>query len=357
MGGWWLLALAGAGCGRIAFDPSETLGDATSGDGDSPTNVNMAFVTSTDIVPSMLGGQAGADAVCMQRAAAAGLPPNTYVAWISTSTIDMRTRLGSARGWVRPDGMPFADTQSSLFAGRVLYPPRVDEHAMDRENVSIPTGTARNGAFHASGGTQCADFTGTGTATFGWSDGGEEVWTEQAPILDCSQPAPLYCFGIDYQTEVRVPAVAGRRAFVTYTGFGATTGLAGADAICAMEATDAGLPGTFLAFLADNGASAASRFSLAGGAWYRVDDVEVTSDLVSAKAPIDLHADGQPVAGLAWTGAVSPTTPGDLGSTCNGWTSSTVTGVTGTVGRSNPSWFGGGPLACNLGPGVYCLQL
>jgi hypothetical protein len=192
--------------------------------------------------------------------------------------------------------------------------------------------------------------------TVGWTDGGTEVWTEQV-FFDCTQSGPLYCFGIDHQTQVTVAPVSGRRAFVSYMGFGATTGLAGADAICELEAMDAGLPGMFRAFLADNGATAASRFTLSGGPWYRVDGVELTSDLVTLRAPIDLHADGVPVAGLAWTGAATPTTAGDAASTCNGWTSTAVTGLTGTVGRSSSAFFGGGAISCALGPGVYCFQL
>jgi hypothetical protein len=351
---WWVVALAGVGCGRLAFDPIGVVDDAEP-DGSGSASVNIAFVTSTNVQPSTLGGQIGADAFCAQRAAAAGLPTNTYVAWLSTSTSDAKTRVGDARGWVRTDGLPFADTLDALLMGRVLYPLRIDENKLDRPNAATLTGTSRDGVFHTSA-SQCADFMGLGTATFGWSDGGTDIWTEQ-PGFDCGEPAPLYCFGIDHQTEVTVAPVTGRRAFVTKTGFGATSGLAGADAICEFEAQDAGLPGTFRALLADNGATAASRFNLAGGPWYRVDGVALTSDLVTLRAPINLHADGVTELGLAWTGAASPITPGDLGSTCNGWTSAAASGVTGTIGRSGPSFFGGGPLSCSLGPGVYCFEL
>lgn len=355
--GWsWVLALVACiGCGRIAFDPTAAADDAVTGDGSGSANVNVAFVTSTDVPPSTLGGLLGADAICEQRAAAAGLPPNTYVAWLSTSTVDAKSRLAGARGWVRTDGLPFADTLDGLLTGGMRYPLRVDENRNDRSNTPTPTGTNRNGVFHAGGTTQCADFTGPGTSTYGWPDGGTAVWTEQQ-FFDCSTPGPLYCFGIDYQSEVTIAPVSGRRAFISYTGFGAMTGLAGADAICASEAMDAGLPGTFLALLADDGATAASRFSLAGGPWYRVDGVELTSDLVTVCAPINLHADGVWVNVLAWTGAASPATPGTMASTCNGWMSSAAMGVTGTIGRSASMFFGGGSISCSLGPGVYCFQ-
>jgi hypothetical protein len=356
MGRWWVLALAGVGCGRIAFDPLAVNGDAgDAGDGNTTANTNIAFITSTDVSPSTLGGQAGADAICAQRALAAGLPPNTYVAWLSTSTVDAKARLASARGWLRTDGLPFADSVDALTTGRLFYPLRLDENQNDRPDVPTPTGTTRTGVFDSRL-SQCADFTGTGMATFGWSDGGTEMWTEE-PAFDCNDSGPLYCFGIDHQRQVTVPPVSGRRAFVTYTGFGANVGIAGADMICANEATSAGLPGTFIALLADVGTTAASRFSVADGPWYRVDGVEVTSDLVTARAALDLHADGVPVTGVAWTGATSATTPGEMASTCNGWLDAGASGRVGTVGRSNDAWFSSGPLSCSLGPGVYCFQL
>jgi len=70
--------------------------------------VNFVFATSTSY-PADFGGLAGADAICNQHAGDAGLP-GTYVAWLSTTTVDARDRLAGARGFVRPDGLPFADT-------------------------------------------------------------------------------------------------------------------------------------------------------------------------------------------------------------------------------------------------------
>ena len=87
------------------------------GNGDGGPSVNIAFVTSTSVQISTLGGHLGADALCAQRAEAGGLPSNTYVAWLSTSTVDAKTRLAGARGWVRPDGLPFADTLESPRGG------------------------------------------------------------------------------------------------------------------------------------------------------------------------------------------------------------------------------------------------
>ena len=51
------------------------------------------------------------------------------------------------------------------------------------------------------------------------------------------------------------------------------SGIAAADALCTSEATAAGLPGTYRAFLATKQASAMSRFDLGGAPWVRVDGV------------------------------------------------------------------------------------
>ena len=73
---------------------------------------NLVFVTSTTYRGD-LGGLQAADARCRERARAANLR-GTFVALLSSSTVDARTRLGTARGWVRTDGRPFADTQDDL---------------------------------------------------------------------------------------------------------------------------------------------------------------------------------------------------------------------------------------------------
>src|SRR5690606_988458 len=75
-------------------------GDPDAGAADAALPTNIVFVTSTQHVAQDLGGLEGADRICADRAAAAGLP-GTYVAWLSTRTVDARDRLAGARGWVR----------------------------------------------------------------------------------------------------------------------------------------------------------------------------------------------------------------------------------------------------------------
>src|ERR1700734_4365982 len=127
-----LLAIALTACFSMPPRPQARGGDAgtdastphdgqLTGDG-ALGEFNIAFVSSA-MYDGDLGGTAGADTACRNLAHASGLP-GTYVAWLGTSTASAVSRLGSARGWVRPDGKPFADRASDLGVGGVFYPPR-----------------------------------------------------------------------------------------------------------------------------------------------------------------------------------------------------------------------------------------
>jgi len=82
-------------------------------------------------------GLAGADSACQARASAASLT-GTYRAWLSTSGtggVNAIARLGTGRGWVRPDGKPFADTTNDISNGHIFCPPRLDEFGHDLGQV------------------------------------------------------------------------------------------------------------------------------------------------------------------------------------------------------------------------------
>jgi hypothetical protein len=118
-----------------------------------PEPPNIVFVTSV-AYDGNLGGLAGADQKCQALAEAAGLPANTYRAWLSTASVNAIARLGAARGWVRVDGKPFADTKADILAGRLFHPIRVDESGNDDNTPSgssVWTGTGSDGAVDRSG--------------------------------------------------------------------------------------------------------------------------------------------------------------------------------------------------------------
>src|SRR5262245_55711495 len=108
----WLVVLVSAGCGRVGFAIGELGGDgptgddapaggddaATGGDGGSGSGANIVFVASS-LTDGGIGGLAQADDICAARAEEAGLA-GTYVAYLSTTSVNAIDRLGSARGWV-----------------------------------------------------------------------------------------------------------------------------------------------------------------------------------------------------------------------------------------------------------------
>jgi len=293
---------------------------------------NAVFVTSTTYQPGALGGLAGADDACQARAAAAGLP-GTYRAWLSTSgagAVDAIARLGSARGWVRPDGKPFVDTTTDLAGGRIMYPPRLDESGNDLGQVFALTATTADGTLHPLT-TTCSDYTDTnasGIFVGGWASAGSGMFTV-FDFRSCSAWGHLYCFGVDQSRALGPTPVAGRRAFVTNAFFTTGGGLGAADALCASEASAASLPGTFLAALATTTASASSRFDTTGAPWVRADGLALTPTAAALfstpymDVAFNVNADGTAWFGNygVWGGASSWSSVGTAASTCDDYTS------------------------------------
>src|SRR4029450_10206134 len=71
---------------------------------------NMSFfVTSSNPKGGNLGGLTGADAVCQSLARAAGAGGKTWHAYLSTSTVDAKTRIGNGP-WYNFKGQPIASS-------------------------------------------------------------------------------------------------------------------------------------------------------------------------------------------------------------------------------------------------------
>ncbi len=331
---------------------------------------NYMFVTQSTH-GSNLGGLAGADTICRTEAAAANLP-GTFVAWLSTADIDARSRVGSARGWYRPDDLPFADTVQSLTVGkRILYPPRLSATGLDLVNAStvrVFTGSDGTGA-SSSNTSQAADWTDDfAIATVGLLTRVGSEWLTETHIAS-GAAAHLYCFGTDFDVPVTVPlpTFATRVAFVSTESFDPATGIAGADARCATLATNASLPGTYKALLATTTASAGSRFDASGPPWRRVDNVvlsstaqEMLAGTPTLLAALNLLASGGILNTEIFSGASSPAVVAPSGNCCSDWS-----GVgTPLVGLSSSSagneYFrrtgAAENLECAAVGAVYCLQ-
>ena len=327
------------------------------------------FVTSTTVVAGHLNGVAGADAECVARATAAGLP-GTYKAWLSDVGANANARVGTG-GWVRTDGRPFTRTLADLKAGVVYYPPRVDENGNDLGPKRITVLTGGTGA-GASFGAQCYSSTTpsytqvTGSAYIGIASAGSFYWAyNQLDSQGCSDQQHLYCFRTDLAAPVTMPTTPGRHIFVSTNAFTPNSGIAGADKQCQDDATAYALPNasTFVAFLATSTTPALKRVNLTGLPWKRTDEVLVVAtpaDLGTGNllAPVDLDAKGVNYSNpQMWTGGVDPVTAGTA--TCNDWKTATA-GLSGQFGYPNatiiPDWFNSGTLTCdNMYGWIMCI--
>jgi len=331
-----------AACGDGFLQAGEECDDGNAIDTDSCRNTctkhyNVAFVSSVTYDLTTLGGVSGADAKCQGLAMAAGLVTGgatKYVAWISDSHTSVASRLGAARGWVRPDMKPFLDDYNTA---TTFYPPEVTE-----KGNHVTDSPSALGGYTVASGAECDDWTPGSTGLFlnGDPTAGSGGWVGSYGGASCSSPFRIYCLGIDFVSTMTFTKTAGRLAFVSGS-FAPTGGLTGADTQCQNDATAAGLANasTFKALLATTSASMASRFSTAGAVWVRVDGVPIVASprdlfVLGGKmiAPLDVTADGTYLANYGgWSGSADPNLPGTAATTCNNWTSKSATGVGGRV--------------------------
>ncbi len=138
-------------------------------------------------------------------------------------------------------------------------------------------------------------------------------------------------------------------------------GIAGADAICAAQASAAGLQGEFRAWLSTISSPVSDRVTHATGPYVLVNGAIVANDwddLVdgSILEPINLDATGTLQAGEVWTGtlATGASFPGD---DCASFTTGT-TGVAlcGATDLTTSKWTENITPACSTELGLYCIE-
>lgn len=293
---WIALVLIGCGGGSGGMMPPgpDAQVDAAA-DASAALDGNVVFVTAELYAAG--GGLAGADAICMQEAAAAGLG-GTFVAWLSSDTVAAPERLAGSQGWVRADGRPFVSSVEDLLAGRIFHP--IDRNA-DGELVigTAATGTTADGMALPS----CNGWTSTANADrmrLGNTAGTTRAWTETVAEQPCDSLARLYCFGLGRNVEVR-PAETGRLAFISEATWTPGGGIASADAVCQAEAEAAGKSGTFRALLASSAGFGLERFG--EGRWVRPDGILLLDDgETSFHTTVNVTLAGEYVTGRAWSG-------------------------------------------------------
>jgi len=281
---------------------------------------NRVFVTSTTY-DGAFGGIAAADAICSARATAAGLN-GTFIAYLSDATTSAATRLTGSRGWVRTDGAPFADLVTAFSTGNIVFPLRIDETGNDLGSADLFTGTSGGVASlkHCLGWTSSlATDLGTGTYT---------ALAAQAMFsfdMSCDQPRHLACVEIGRSVPVTIhPDLESPLAFQTTTLWTPGNGRASADAVCAADASSAGLSGTFLAALATTTESIESRFDT-NATYRRGDGVRLlrapgmfSTDFLDV--PPELTSLGVVVWNDYWTGAKRWNVPVPASDNCADWT-------------------------------------
>jgi hypothetical protein len=371
------MAVGGCGRGRFALiDSGEGSVDSRATDGaaqDAGPQPNVVFVSSTALSGDFGvsgGALANADAVCAADAASAGVS-GTFVAWISTTTVDAIDRLTGSRGWTRVDGTPVLDQPDGIVTGQMLDAIATEANGTrPATGGDLWTGTWRSGRAISDPCSNWTTLSGAQYAIVGDADDAGFTW--HGASISCNSSHRIACFEVGRAVAVAVtPAPRGRIAFLS-TPVTPDAGLAGFDLRCRNEASSAGLPGTYRAVTATTTASARSRFTIDARPITRVDGTVVATDSTSffdasiKRSILNQRADGTRVgyefpngAGEdVWIGASTPDVAATAVTSCNNWTSiaSTSIGYCGAVDSIGARFWADASPSCDFVAPLLCLQ-
>jgi hypothetical protein len=155
-------------------------------------DVVSVFVTTTEYQGD-LGGLAGADEICQERAVAAKLPGTDWTAWLSDSTENAIDRIPDGQ-YQLVDGTQVADDKADLTDGKLKAAITLNAFGLPAAG-SVWTGTEANGNGTVS---NCNNWTVNSSESVGdWGFNGydNDFWTLIPPPDPCSQEYKLYCFG------------------------------------------------------------------------------------------------------------------------------------------------------------------
>jgi hypothetical protein len=338
---------------------------------------NYMFLTNQRVTGD-LGGASGADRLCNDSAAAAGLP-GKYIAWLATpNETKPSVRLGTASGWIRPDGKPLLRNSSALGSWQFYYMPVLDEYGNPAPSPLFWSGINELGNVDAATCDKFLSSSPSMTARVGIADTADRFWAAGGDVLTgCNQLRSLMCVGVDRTASVDPPVLpAGARiAFVTAASILPGAGLAAFDKLCQTEATNGNLnnPTKFRALVAPGGtATPMSRFTNPSQApWYRKDGVRLAESVnafFTGKRDASVSMDATALflgvqRVLTGCGAAYPaewTSPGGgLAATCKDWKSSLDTDVMlipGVSTRSRAQMGFGSLTKCSEPQRLYCLE-
>jgi hypothetical protein len=360
-GGW-----SGGGCSGIFHDCLVNLTAPTTVTATFPTITNnLVFVTSAALRTD-LGGAAAYDTRCNQAATAAGINDQAgtaFVAFVSDAASLATTRIGAAaRGWVRMDGRPFADTLASVLQGQQLFNAIFfDEMGGSFTSGAILTlsGTRPDGTLLP--GATCNNWTTAGgdNLSYGLANAGPYDW--EGGSSGACNPSHFNCLGKTRAGAVSAVASTGRKIWVTNTPF-VVGGSMTPDAKCQSERPSGVITAAALISYTNR---AASSVLVTTASYIRPDLTLVGSGAQLASAGILESGPWQTAAGAyapaarqAWTGAADLASLGTAANTCGNWNDRAGTGNVGLITSPVDWWvgsFGTGP--CNTDFfNLYCVQ-
>ncbi|KZX60246.1 hypothetical protein A3709_13220 [Halioglobus sp. HI00S01] len=160
----------------------------------------VVFVTSTG-QSGNLGGLGGADGICTDLAASAGLQnPGNYKAWLSDSVMDVATRFASSEYEYRlVDGTVIASGFSDIIDGQLSAPISLTEDGtqlLSEGSAFSWTGTNPLG-YTVDAAKVCLNWTSndsSSTSFVGANTISNPLWTAFSSPTACNLPYRLYCF-------------------------------------------------------------------------------------------------------------------------------------------------------------------
>lgn len=183
--------LALIGCSQLEFGlEGDTRRDAGGFIDAANGRPNLVFVTSEKFVPILTSAEA-ADGHCNRLARAAGLP-GTFTAWYGRGR-PPNEPLRSSRGWVRMDGLAFADTNFQLKDGTVFRPVEFNENG-----VPVPQGTSVVTASEEGGASaflnSCGNFNDPQAEVAAGNPHAAGPSALTGAAVPCDERFPFYCF-------------------------------------------------------------------------------------------------------------------------------------------------------------------
>jgi hypothetical protein len=332
-----------------------------------PIQHNLIFMTPVPTSGGNFGGVAYADTACNNFATDAGLnnaTNNGYVAFLSQTASTAGTRLGTARGWQRLDGQPFADDVASFIGNQgKIFAPIVYDVKGDVAMYGAWTGTQYNGTV----GLTCNDWT-TSSPSLQGNEGGPFSGPFDWFDLNggCNYTLGFICMGKTLSSAVTPTPAPGKKLWLTADWWAIAGGPSGADAMCQAE-RPWGVTTAKAVLGAVSPPRQASDSLNPATTYVRVDGMVVGTgaQIIGNKGVNGVwqRTDGGYGGGEFWTGFDSASGPPlDVNQTCNDWTSSSIayTGWRGEGGDYTGSYYfwnaGGSPTGCNAFNLLLCAE-